>query len=42
MTRDEYLEIAITLYDEGKISPDAYDALLTSIDELIEEEKRHE
>ena len=37
MTRAEYFETAKKLYDEGKISAEAYDALWLNAEEFIDE-----
>ena len=38
MTRTEYLETAQRLYNEGKISAEAYDALWLNAEEFIDED----
>ena len=38
MTRIEYFETTQRLYDEGKISAEAYDALWLNAEELIDED----
>lgn len=38
MTRTEYFETAQRLYDEGKISAEAYDALWINAEEFIDED----
>ena len=39
MSRNEYLEEAFRLYNEGKISDSAYDAILMNIDEFTNDEE---
>lgn len=39
MTRAEYFETAQKLYDEGKISAEAYDALWINAEEFIDEDE---
>lgn len=39
MTRAEYFETAQRLYDEGKISAEAYDALWLNAEEFIDEDE---
>lgn len=38
MSRNEYLEEAFNLFNEGKISDDAYDAIVMNIDEFTKED----
>ena len=38
MTRTEYFEAAQKLYNEGKISAEAYDALWINAEEFIDED----
>ena len=38
MTRTEYFETAQRLYNEGKISAEAYDALWLNAEEFIDED----
>ena len=42
MTRTEYFETAQRLYNEGKISAEAYDALWLNAEEFIDEEEENE
>ena len=42
MTRTEYFETAQRLYNEGKISAEAYDALCLNAEEFIDEEEENE
>lgn len=37
MKREEYLERAFNLWNEGKISEETYDAMLLNIDKFCEE-----
>lgn len=39
MSRNEYLEEAFNLFNEGKISDAAYDAILMNIDEFTNDEE---
>ena len=39
MTRTQYAEIAFNLFNEGKISEDAYDAMMLNIDCFVEDEE---
>ena len=39
MTRAEYFETVQKLYDEGKISAEAYDALWINAEEFIDEDE---
>ena len=39
MTRTEYFEAAQKLYNEGKISVEAYDALWLNAEEFIDEDE---
>ena len=39
MSRNEYLEEAFKLFNEGKISDGAYDAILMNVDEFTEDEE---
>lgn len=39
MSRDKYLEEAFRLFNEGKISDAAYDAILMNIDEFTNNEE---
>ena len=39
MSRNEYLEEAFKLFNEGKISDSAYDAILMNIDEFTNDEE---
>jgi hypothetical protein len=39
MSRDQYLEEAFNLFNEGKISDEAYDAILMNIDEFTNKEE---
>ena len=42
MTRTEYFETAQRLYDERKISAEAYDAIWLNAEEFIDEEEENE
>lgn len=42
MSRDKYLEEAFRLYNEGKISDSAYDAILMNMDEFTNNEEDDE
>lgn len=42
MSRNEYLEEAFNLFNEGKISDSAYDAILMNIDTFTENDKNEE
>ena len=39
MTRSEYMKHASDLYNSGKISEDAYDAMMLNIDNFVTEEE---
>ncbi len=39
MSRNEYLEEAFRLYNEGKISDNVYDAMVMNVDEFTNEEE---
>ena len=39
MSRNEYLEEAFNMFNEGKISDAAYDAILMNIDEFTNDEE---
>lgn len=39
MSRNEYLEEAFRLYNEGKISDSAYDAIVMNVDSFTEDEE---
>ena len=39
MTRTQYAEIAFNLFNEGKISEDAYDAMMLNIDCFIDDDE---
>ena len=38
MSRNEYLEEAFNLFNEGKISDSVYDAIVMNVNEFINEE----
>ena len=38
MSRNEYLEEAFNLFNEGKISDSAYDAIVMNVDEFTKED----
>lgn len=42
MSRDKYLEEAFKLFNEGKISDAAYDAILMNIDEFTNNDEEEE
>lgn len=42
MSRNDYLEEAFRLYNEGKISDSAYDAIMMNIDVFTEDDKNEE
>lgn len=42
MSRNEYLEEAFNLFNEGKISDSAYDAIVMNIDVFTEDDKNEE
>ena len=42
MSRNDYLEEAFRLYNEGKISDSAYDAIVMNIDVFTEDDKNEE
>ena len=42
MSRNDYLEEAFNLFNEGKISDSAYDAIMMNIDVFTEDDKNEE
>lgn len=42
MSRNDYLNEAFKLFNEGKISDNVYDAIVMNIDEFTEDDKNEE